>query len=232
MSRGRPPEDRDGALVDLASRPDLPLPLRTDSVRGPWARIDFLRDGPRKVASSDPVAASSVDDANALAFDAVVRADPTPGPPGSVRRATREDQLDGPFSSAALQLLASPPAWPGQVPDLAPGAPGGDNAAFGQTAEDVQLAACYASALAMAERCGVGRLVFLALGRGQPGTAAGFPIERAAKIALGHAVGHFARRPPPDSPATVVFAVNDEEARVHRHLIETRAQWAAGRRRA
>ena len=92
------------------------------------------------------------------------------------------------------------------------------------------LAACYAGALAAAEAAGVRRLGFASLGSAD--AEAPFPAERAAKIALGHAAGHFARRPPPAHPAAVVFLLTEEEAAVYRHLIDTRTVWAAGRRRA
>lgn len=190
-------------------RADVPLALRTDEGRGPWSKISFLLDDPR---ISSPGAG----------VEATLTLDPTPGTPGSVRVA---DDAAGP----PWVILACPPAWPGHAPDAAPGAPSGDAAAFGQAAEDILLASCYAAGLALAERLGVSTLFISSLG------AAGehpFPPERAAKIAMGHAVGHFARRPPPEFPAGVVFRLTAEEAAVYRDLVSTRAQWAAGRRRA
>ncbi len=193
----------------------MPLPLRGEERRGPWAQIGLFVHGPRAGGASGPPG-----------IDGVVLADPAVGDPGSVREHARSSG----FEAGPRVFRASPPAWPGAAPDIAPGAPAGDAAAFGQAREDVLLAACYAGALAAAEAAGVRRLAFASLGVAHPD--APFPAERAGKIALGHAAGHFARRPPPTHPASVVFLVTEEEAAVYRHLIDTRTQWAAGRRRA
>ena len=194
---------------------DIPLPLQGGSSGGPWAQIDLLPRG--RMDPLDP----------ASGVDGIVLADTTGGSaPGSVR----VDDRTPAGSAGAWTAHATPPVWPGEVPDQAPGAPSGDAAAFGQALEDVLLASCYAASLAAAERAGVACLAFASLGSEHAEGA--FPMERAAKIALGHAVGHLARRPPPRCPAKVVFFVTPEEEAVYRRLVRTRAQWAAGRRRA
>ena len=183
---------------------DVPLTLRGPEAGGPWGRIELVVGG-----------------AGAASVDGWLLADPEGGAAGSVR--------PDPAAAGPPRWLASPPAWPGSVPDEAPGAPRGDAAAFGQAREDVLLAACYAAGLAAAERAGVERLGIASLGAA---TGRPFPVDRAARVALGHAVGHFARRPAPEHPAAVVFFLSEEEAAVYRHLIRTRSEWAAGRRRA
>ena len=182
---------------------DVPLPLRGGELGGPWARLELRLGDPTR-----------------FGVDGLLLADPAGGSPGSVR--------PGPPGPGVPRLLATPPAWPGDATDEAPGAPRGNAAAFGQAREDVLLAACYAAGLAAAERARWRVLGIASLGA----AAHPFPVERAAKIALGHAVGHLARRPPPAFPERIVFFVSEDEAAVHRHLIETRADWAAGRRRA
>ena len=191
----------------------MPLPLRGPQERGPWGCVALHVGGP-----FDPCERPPEVDGWLLA---------APGIRGSLPGSVKED--DGP-REAPFVARACPPAWPGSVPDEAAGAPAGDRAALGQAREDVLLASCYASGLALAERAGVACLGVASLGAADPDFP--FPVERAAKIALGHAVGHLTRRPPPAHPQRVVFFVSEEEAAVYRQLIATRSEWAAGRRRA
>ena len=184
---------------------DLPLTLRGPEAGGPWGRI--------RLEVSGPGSGEGAVDGWLLAGGGGAAGSVHPGPP----------------AGGHPRWLAAPPAWPGSAPDEAPGAPRGDAAAFGQAREDVLLAACYAAGLAAAERAGVRRLGVASLGAA---TDRPFPADRAARVALGHAVGHFARRPAPEHPAEVVFFLSEEEAGVYRHLIQTRSRWAAGRRRA
>ncbi|MEM8495090.1 MAG: macro domain-containing protein, partial [Planctomycetota bacterium] len=61
----------------------------------------------------------------------------------------------------------------------------------------------------------------------------GFPKPRAARIALGHVLGHFQQRPAPAYPEAAVFVCfNDEDAVVYREAIETRDAWMFTTRRA
>ncbi|BAM04482.1 hypothetical protein [Phycisphaera mikurensis] len=186
----------------------LPLPLIAPERGGPWSRIGLhAAEGPARLET--PLDAIVVADAGLAAGSTAA---PEPGADG------------------VLTIPVGPPRWTAVAPDAAPGAPRGDAAAFGQAHEDVLLASCYAAALAAAERLGLGHLGFTPLGRFHADAA--FPPERAAKIALGHAVGHFARRPPPAFPRRATFLLADEaDARLHRALIRDRAAWAGGRRR-
>lgn len=75
----------------------------------------------------------------------------------------------------------------------------------GHAGEDEQLANCYRNSLALARMHGVTTIAFPAIGTG----AYGFPMERAARIALGEVAAGMARDP---GLARTIFALRGEEA--------------------
>jgi len=57
----------------------------------------------------------------------------------------------------------------------------------------------------------------------------GFPKDRAAKIAIAHALGHLGRH---DRPRRVVFCCFSQvDAELYRQLIDTRGKWLTSRKR-
>lgn len=118
------------------------------------------------------------------------------------------------------------PVWSGVRDTGVPGAPGDESASLGSTREDVLLASCYVQALRLCVEHAVRGVAFPAISTG----AFGFPAQRAAKIAFGHVHGHLGRH---DAPHRVVFCCFDEaDAAVYRRVIDRRADWMLGRRRA
>ncbi len=118
------------------------------------------------------------------------------------------------------------PVWSGKRDTGVPGAPGDDSASLGNTHEDVLLASCYTQCLSLCVKHAVRCVAFPAISTG----VYRFPKQRAAKIAFGHIHGHLARH---DTPHRVVICVySEEDARVYQDVIDTRAAWMLGRRRA
>ena len=101
-----------------------------------------------------------------------------------------------------------------------------DAAKLGDTREDVLLASCYQQCLDLAAKNAIRHLAFPAISTG----VYHFPKPRAAKIALGHVLGHLGRN---TLPARVVFCCfADADAAVYRETIDTRDQWMFNRKRA
>ncbi len=126
-------------------------------------------------------------------------------------------------------LHTAGPVWSGQRDTGVPGAPGDDTAKLGYTLEDTLLAACYTNCLKLAQQLGSGVVAFPAISTG----VYGFPKPRAARIAIGHVLGHFQQRPAPELPRRVVFACfSDADADVYREALASRGQWMFGRSRA
>lgn len=91
--------------------------------------------------------------------------------------------------------------------------------------EDVLLASCYQTCLALAKEQAVSRLAFPCISTG----VYGFPIRRAAMIAYGHVHGWLSRNA---LPTTVIFCCfSDDDAEVYREVIATREQWMLNRKR-
>jgi len=76
---------------------------------------------------------------------------------------------------------------------------------LGHRHEDIQLAWCYASCLAEANRLGCRTLAFPAISTG----VYGFPKDRAAKIAVGHVQSFLARESTPERVVFVCFTAED-----------------------
>ncbi len=120
------------------------------------------------------------------------------------------------------------PVWSGQRDTGVPGAPGDDTAKLGYTLEDTLLASCYTNVLKAAEQLESEAVAIPAVSTG----VYGFPKPRAAKIALGHVLGHFQQRPAPAFPKRVVFVCfSDADAEVYRQAIDTRDAWMFTQRR-
>ncbi len=114
------------------------------------------------------------------------------------------------------------PVWSGQADTGVPGAPGDDTAKLGYTLEDTLLAACYTNCLKCAVELGSEVVAFPGVSTG----AYGFPKARAARIALGHVLGHFQQRPAPKLPTRVVLVCFSEaDAGVYREAVATRGAW-------
>lgn len=77
----------------------------------------------------------------------------------------------------------------------------------GDKGEDELLASCYRASLALAEEHGVRTLAFPAISTG----VYGFPIERAAQIAVREVRGHLAGPTGLDEVILVVFSTRDED---------------------
>lgn len=101
--------------------------------------------------------------------------------------------------------------------------PGSDK--LGYRREDVLLASCYTQCLNLASEHGCQTLAFPAISTG----VYHFPKDRAAKIALGHTLGHLQQH---DLPQHVTFCCfSDEDAAVYREVLEHRADWMFARKR-
>lgn len=126
-------------------------------------------------------------------------------------------------------LHAVGPVWSGVRDTGVPGAPGDDTAKLGYTYEDTMLASCYTRCLQLATQLRSQAVAFPAISTG----VYGFPQPRAARIALGHVLGHFQQRPSPEFPRSAVFVCfSDEDAAIYREAIETRDIWMFSNRRA
>jgi len=109
------------------------------------------------------------------------------------------------------------PVWHSGDPDQA--------TKLGDLHEDVLLASCYQQSFALAREHSLGTLAFPAISTG----VFGFPKTRAARIALGHAMGWLLRE---TLPHTVVFCCFSEaDADIYRDTLEQREQWLTTRRR-
>ncbi|MEM6334726.1 MAG: macro domain-containing protein [Planctomycetota bacterium] len=101
----------------------------------------------------------------------------------------------------------------------------GERQSLGNTHEDVLLASCYVRSLLLAEEAGSEVVAFPAISTG----VYGFPKDRAAKIAIGHALGHLGQHA---LPRRVVFCCfSEDDASVYRQLIDGRGGWLTSRRR-
>lgn len=99
------------------------------------------------------------------------------------------------------------------------------NAKLGDLREDVLLASCYQRSLDLAAAHGCRVVAFPAISTG----VYRFPRDRAAKIALGHVLGHLSTH---DLPATVAFfCFSQADADVYQHTLDTRRDWMFNRRR-
>jgi O-acetyl-ADP-ribose deacetylase (regulator of RNase III) len=77
----------------------------------------------------------------------------------------------------------------------------------GGAGEDDLLASCYRSALTLAETHGLRSIAFPAISTG----AYGFPLERAARVAVGEALAAVARRSPVERIVFCCFSAADAE---------------------
>jgi O-acetyl-ADP-ribose deacetylase len=80
----------------------------------------------------------------------------------------------------------------------------------GHTGEDGLLASCYRESLKLASSVGATTIAFPAISTG----AYGFPMERAARIAIDEIVAHLDRHPEIDR--TLIAVRGDEAMRIHR----------------
>ncbi|MEM1446660.1 MAG: macro domain-containing protein [Planctomycetota bacterium] len=126
-------------------------------------------------------------------------------------------------------LHAVGPVWSGVHDTGVPGAPGDDTAKLGYTYEDTMLASCYTRCLQLATQLQSQAVAFPAISTG----VYGLPKPRAARIALGHVLGHFQQRPAPEFPKLAIFVCfSEQDAAVYREAIETRDAWMFSNRRA
>jgi O-acetyl-ADP-ribose deacetylase (regulator of RNase III) len=96
---------------------------------------------------------------------------------------------------------------------------GDENAKLGYTREDNLLASCYQQCLSIAAQEALSSVAFPAISTG----VYGFPVKRAAKIAISHTLAFLKDH---DLPQSVVFCCfSDSDAAVYRELIDTRWQW-------
>ena len=96
---------------------------------------------------------------------------------------------------------------------------------LGDLREDVLLASCYTRCLDLAVEHGVQSLAFPAISTG----VYGFPKPRAARIALGHVMGHLMKH---DLPLGVLFCCFSEaDAQVYHDALTTRSRWLFNRKR-
>lgn len=100
-----------------------------------------------------------------------------------------------------------------------------DQIKLGNLREDVLLASCYVRSLDLAREAGCQSIAYPGISTG----VYGFPVRRAAKIALSHIHGQLLVH---DTPAKVVLCMFSEaDAAVMRETIDTRGQWMSARRR-
>ena len=119
------------------------------------------------------------------------------------------------------------PIWPAedQQDTGVPGAPGGEDAKLGYTREDTLLASCYTRSLDLVVEHGIESVAFPAISTG----VYGFPKERAAKIALGHGLGHLMKH---DLPRRLVFCCfSDADSALYRDVLAARDGWMFNRKR-
>lgn len=96
---------------------------------------------------------------------------------------------------------------------------GDENAKLGDTREDNLLASCYQQCLSIAAQEELSSVAFPAISTG----VYGFPVKRAAKIAISHTLAFLKDH---ELPQSVVFCCfSDSDAAVYRELIDTRWQW-------
>lgn len=97
---------------------------------------------------------------------------------------------------------------------------------LGDLQEDVLLGSCYTRCLELAVEHRIQSVAFPAISTG----VYGFPKRRAARIALGHVMGHLMKH---DLPLGVLFCCfSDADALVYREALDTRSQWMFSRKRA
>ncbi len=96
---------------------------------------------------------------------------------------------------------------------------------LGDRVEDVLLASCYQRSLELAASHGANTIAFPAISTG----VYRFPLERAAKIALGHVHGWLLGNALPREVTFCCFSPSDAE--VYQRVIETRDQWMFSRKR-
>jgi O-acetyl-ADP-ribose deacetylase len=95
---------------------------------------------------------------------------------------------------------------------------------LGKCREDVLLASCYDSSLALAKEHEIQTIAFPAISTG----AYRFPKDRAAKIAVSHVLTWLGSN---DLPARVIFCCfSPEDAAQYQHVIATRGKWWASRK--
>lgn len=96
---------------------------------------------------------------------------------------------------------------------------------FGNIREDVLLASCYQRCLDLAAEHAIKTLAFPAISTG----VYHFPKQRAARIAVGHALGFLSRS---ELPAHITFCCFAEaDAAVYHEVIDTRDDWMFNRKR-
>jgi len=96
---------------------------------------------------------------------------------------------------------------------------GDENAKLGDTREDNLLASCYQQCLTTAAKNGLNTVAFPAISTG----VYGFPVKRAAKIAISHTLAFLKDH---ETPESVIFCCfSEDDATVYRELIDTRYQW-------
>lgn len=100
-----------------------------------------------------------------------------------------------------------------------------ESASLANTHEDVLLASCYHQCLTLAHENHILTMAFPAISTG----VYHFPKERAAKIAFGHVLDFLTHH---GCPQQVMFCCfSQDDAAVYRHVIETRNDWMANRKR-
>lgn len=103
--------------------------------------------------------------------------------------------------------------------------PGKEDEKLGYTHEDVLLASCYTRSLELATQHHCRSVAFPAISTG----VYRFPRPRAAKIAVGHAIGHLQQHA---APGKVIFCCfNEDDAAVYRDTLATLNQWMFNRKR-
>jgi len=96
---------------------------------------------------------------------------------------------------------------------------GDESEKLGNTREDNLLASCYQQCLSIGSNESLRTIAFPAISTG----VYGFPVKRAAKIAISHTLAFLKDH---ELPETVIFCCFSEaDAAVYRELIDTRYQW-------
>ena len=104
--------------------------------------------------------------------------------------------------------------------------PGKADAKLGDTREDVLLASCYTRSLELAREHGCSSIAFPAISTG----VYHFPKDRAARIALGHVLGHLQQHEMPKR--VILCCFSDDDAAIYRQTLNTRDEWMFNRKRA
>lgn len=117
------------------------------------------------------------------------------------------------------------PVWSGEEASVGPGEAHPGVAKIGGRHEDVLLASCYVTCLKLCVEHGIDAVAFPGISTG----VYGFPKERAARVALGHVLGHLRGQATPRRVCFCCFS--DADAATYRDLLTRRGDWLTARKR-